>query len=35
MNVSILAMVMLWALRRVGLGEFATSASAITLIFAY
>jgi competence protein ComEC len=35
MNVSILAMVTLWALRRAGLGEVAASACAIILIFAY
>ncbi len=35
MNVSILAMFTLWALRRVGLSEVAASGCAIVLIFAY
>ncbi len=35
MNVSILAMFTLWALRRVGLGEVTASVCAIALIFAY
>jgi competence protein ComEC len=35
MNVSILAMVTLWTLRRTGLGEVAASACAIVLILAY
>jgi len=35
MNVSILAMFTLWALRRVGLGEVTASVCAVLLIFAY
>ncbi len=35
MNVNILAMFALWALRRVGLGDVAASVCAIVLIFAY
>src|SRR5205823_13959791 len=35
MNVSILAMFILWTLRRVGLGDIAASACAIALILAY